>query len=180
MGSWTRILLAAYSVMFGASAVSKLGAWAAWRRTISALLPPAGARKLALVGVPLAELSIALLLLMTPREGMAAAFVLLALFTVTALWAGVKRPNTPCACFGASKEALGPRLAVRNMFLLAGLGGIAIVDPPSRFSIETMAAVAPMAAVLLTAAALHDIWRKRSARGLRGGEGAWMTRSGGS
>ena len=76
--------------------------------------------------VPLAELSVTVLLLVVPPAGAIAALVTVAFFTTFLagrLRAGV---SAPCACFGASSRAPLSGLEIaRNLGLLA-LGGLAL------------------------------------------------------
>jgi hypothetical protein len=72
------------------------------------------------VGVPLAELATAALLLWRPEVGGAVGIALLAVFTAVIVRALARGADTGCGCFGArSPSPLGPADVVRNALLAA-------------------------------------------------------------
>jgi uncharacterized membrane protein YphA (DoxX/SURF4 family) len=82
--------------------------------------------------VPLAELVVAALLVVIPRAGAAAAFGLLAAFTVVLFGAVRRRAEVGCACFGAARaRPVSSTDLVRNAGLLGFAGVAAVADGPT-------------------------------------------------
>lgn len=147
------------AVVFGWAAVAKLARLDATRRAFADLgLPAAPALGLA---VPVVELAVAVLLVVRPAVGAAFALALLAAFTLVVIRAVSSGSASGCACFGTRRvEPVGPSDVVRNG-LLAALAAVA--TGTSRLVLPSAAAIAIMVAVLIAAAAIQAIARRRTA-----------------
>jgi uncharacterized membrane protein YphA (DoxX/SURF4 family) len=121
-----RLVLAATFVI---SAIAKLASWASLPGAMAAFGVPRRFARAAAVAVPVAELVLAVLLIVFWSSSWPAwiAVALLAAFTVLVVRAAVR--HVPCPCFGAGNE--GPANAisvVRNGVLLA-LAVLATASP---------------------------------------------------
>ncbi len=120
---------------------------------------------IAAIGVPVAELAIAIALVAVPGSGLptVAAVVLLLAFTVVLVRA--QSQHVPCPCFGggATASPVGPRAVLRNGVLLA-LAVLATGNPSGASAAATLGWV-----VLFGAAALLVVARRvnRCAAGAR-------------
>ncbi|GAA3250261.1 methylamine utilization protein MauE [Dactylosporangium siamense] len=118
-------------VTFAVAAVAKLRDLAGFRESLDRLLPlahtlPAGTRMTAAAVVPVAELTIAALLVVPGAAtiGTVAALLMTVGFTAVVGLALRRGDRAPCRCFGASERRLGPQHLVRNVLLtvFAALG----------------------------------------------------------
>jgi hypothetical protein len=118
-------------VTFAVAAVAKLRDLAGFRESLAQLIPAAhnltaGTRTAAAVAVPVAELTIAVLLVVPGAAvvGTVAALVMTASFTAVVGLALRRGDRAPCRCFGASTRRLGPQHLLRNAILtvFAALG----------------------------------------------------------
>jgi hypothetical protein len=158
----TGLTLAAslYAGLFGAAAIGKGTDFAAWSSLAAAAAPGRRSAGLLGVGLPVAEVLVACLLLAAPRAGLVAAAGLLVLLGAGVLAVAGRLEGRRCSCFGAAHDSrLGRGLALRNLALA---GGAAIIAP-----------VAPMApagagfvalALSLSALPVVLIWVRRSRR----------------
>jgi uncharacterized membrane protein YphA (DoxX/SURF4 family) len=113
--------------------------------------------------VPLAELGVALLLLIVPAGGAIAALVTLAFFTtflVGRLRAGV---TAPCACFGtAAKAPLSGIEIARNVGLMVLAAAALAAERPVRPTVGDLAAV--LVPTVAFVGVLHLLRARREAR----------------
>ena len=110
---------AALTVTFGASAIAKLVAWRNWRRALSSYGLPAPFERVSAVGVPVAELMVALLpLLGLEASAGVLAFVLLVAFSVAIVAVRARGDRAiDCGCFGAARRRDYRVLLLRNAVL---------------------------------------------------------------
>jgi hypothetical protein len=153
------------AVVFGWAAVAKLARLDATRRAFAELgLPAAAALG---VAVPVVELAVAASLIVRPAVGAAFALALLAAFTLVVIRAVSSGSPSGCACFGARRvEPVGPSDVVRNG-LLAALAALA--TGTTRLISPSAAALAGMVMVLIAAAGIQAIARRRTAPSPRTG-----------
>lgn len=130
-----------------------LAAVFAWAAIAKAIRPGRTARAFAGLGlpaprvlavaVPLAELGVAVALVVVPAAGASAALVALAFFSTLITARLARGDHAPCGCFGAASEApLSAADLMRNL-LLAGLAvGALLTGEPTTPSAEAVAAVA--------------------------------------
>lgn len=165
IGYTAAVVLAA---VFVVAALTKLREPLATARDFEGLGLPR-ARTMA-VFVPVAELSVATLLLLVPPAGAIGALVTLAFFTtflVGRLRAGV---HAPCACFGSARRDPLSGLEVARNVGFAVLAAVALAtDRPVRPSIADVAVV--VVPVLVAALALR-VARDRRVGGARTGGSA--------
>ncbi|GAA2600242.1 hypothetical protein GCM10010399_33800 [Dactylosporangium fulvum] len=110
------------SLTFAVAAIAKLRDLAGFRQSLAQLLPvPALQGTSTAVAVPVAELAIAVLLVVpsTSTVGALAAMTMMVAFTATIGRALHRGDHAPCHCFGASPRRLGPQQLVRNLVLTA-------------------------------------------------------------
>jgi uncharacterized membrane protein YphA (DoxX/SURF4 family) len=132
-----------------------------WRDSLRAYGSPALTR-VAAPAVPLAELSVAALLMVNVRAGAAAAAVLLVIFTGALMRAREGAGDKlPCACFGTTRERDWRALAARN----AGLGAVAVAAftagrPVGAGALPVILPAAGLALAVWTAAATRAAFRR--------------------
>jgi hypothetical protein len=133
----TGFAVAAAGIVTGAfawAAVAKLADRRRWQRTLSGYAVPAVLRRTAVLGIPLAELGVPLLVLLgRPRPGGWLALVLLAVFSVAILRtrAGHGGRAIPCGCFGGASARDFRLLLGRNAMLAAAAAtSMAASDSP--------------------------------------------------
>jgi uncharacterized membrane protein YphA (DoxX/SURF4 family) len=104
------------AVTFAWAGIAKLVGFSRWRAALEGFGLAGPARRAALVGVPVAELVVAVLLVVGLREvGAALALALLAAFSGAILVAArAKGARLPCGCFGGAKERDYRWMLVRN------------------------------------------------------------------
>src|SRR5262245_61374800 len=107
---------AALTVTFGASAIAKLAGWRNWNRALSSYGLPAPLERTSAVGVPVAELLVALLpLLGLGSSAGLLAFVLLVAFSAAIVAARARGDRAiDCGCFGAARRRDYRVLLLRN------------------------------------------------------------------
>jgi hypothetical protein len=108
------------SLTFAVAAIAKLRDLAVFRRSLSRLLPvPKSLAEPAAIAVPVAELCIAVLLVVpgTSIIGGVAGLTAMVAFTATIGLALRRSERAPCHCFGTSPRRLGPRQLIRNVAL---------------------------------------------------------------
>ena len=123
-------------LVFFAAAVSKLRAFAGFRRSLAALAPPLAAWPGAAGATVVAAELLVVLLVAVPATagwGLAAALLLELLF-IAAIAAALRRGvHEPCRCFGATERGLGAAEVARDAILVvvsvAGLLGAVSADP---------------------------------------------------
>lgn len=151
----------ATAAIFAVAAIAKLRDVVATEREFSALGVPRPAFFARFV--PIAELSIVVLLLIVPPAGAIAALVSLAFFTtflIGRLRAGVR---APCACFGSARaRPISAMNIVRNIALMSLAAASLMTEQPSRVSLGDAASV--LGAILLVLGALHLTERVRADR----------------
>ena len=181
------VLRLALAVVFAAAGVAKLldrrGAYEAARRFGAS---PAIARPLA-VGLPVAELGTAALLVpaKTGTVGAIAAAVLLAAFSAAIAAALVRGERPDCACFGrVASSPVGPATLARNAALGVAAIAVAVAGPGTGLTDVRIGAVwaslsALTAAVALLSAIAWQLFRQngRLVERLRVVEDALGTRS---
>jgi Methylamine utilisation protein MauE len=110
---------AALTVTFGASAIGKLAAWGNWTRALSSYGLPAPLERVSAIGVPVAELLVAVLPLLGlgGRAGLLA-FVLLIAFSVAIVAVRARGDRAiDCGCFGGARRRDHRVLLLRNAVL---------------------------------------------------------------
>jgi hypothetical protein len=120
------VAAAALAVAFAWAAVSKVVSWRSWRRALSGYGLPAGGEPVAAVGVPVAEATVPLLVLVgfTQAAGVVAIALLIA-FSGAILAARARRGDRlPCGCFGGARVRDFRAMLARNA-LLAAVGSFA-------------------------------------------------------
>jgi hypothetical protein len=113
------------AAVFGSAAVAKTLRPAAWRAVLDGHALPAPVRFAALIGIPVAEATVAFLVLAgSIRAAAATALGLLVLFTTSLLrLRALRGDRVPCGCFGRSRTRSVRVLMIRNV----GLGVVAAV-----------------------------------------------------
>jgi uncharacterized membrane protein YphA (DoxX/SURF4 family)/thiol-disulfide isomerase/thioredoxin len=170
-----RFLLA---VVFCVAAIGKLLDLEGSRRAFEEFGVPARGARLGGVALPLAELAVALALLVAPaaRWGAAGALVLLLAFAGGVARAISRGRRPDCHCFGQiHSEPAGPATLIRNL-VLAGMAALVVVAGPgpsltgtlSSLHGKDIALVTLSVVVALLAAATAQLWadRHRFARDL--------------
>ncbi|HEY2802726.1 MAG TPA: MauE/DoxX family redox-associated membrane protein [Actinomycetota bacterium] len=125
-GGVGEVAAAALAVAFAWAAVSKVASWRSWRRALSGYGLPAGGERVAAVGVPVAETTVPLLILLGfPRAAGIVAIALLIAFSGAILAARARRGDRlPCGCFGGARVRDYRPMLARNA-LLAAVGSVA-------------------------------------------------------
>ena len=150
------------ALTFAWAVAAKLVHWSTWTSSLSAYGISGGLTLLAAILVPLAELSVAALILVGPiRVGLAATLLLVSTFSLGILRARARRGDRlPCGCFGQTDERDYRVLLVRNAFL-GTLAGVALATDAA----ESIAALAELPssadilpAVLVAAGVLLASW----------------------
>lgn len=120
---------AALACAFGWAAAGKLARFGDWRESLNGYGAPHGVVPVALVGVPLAESAVVVLLLVGPvKSGAALAVALIALFSMAIVRARALRGDKlPCGCFGGT-EARDYRLMLIRNGLFAVLAAAVLVS----------------------------------------------------
>jgi hypothetical protein len=125
---WPALLAAT----FAWAALAKLLGRESWRESIRAYSLPDRVERLALPSVPLAEASVAALLLGGAiRGGAVAALLLLAAFSFALIRAGrIGGGTLPCGCFGGrARRSVGWLLARNGALSLAGVAALLLGSP---------------------------------------------------
>jgi len=117
------VAAAALAIAFAWAAVSKAATPRSWRRALSGYGLPAGVERIAAVGVPVAEATVPLLVLLgVPLAAGVVAAALLVAFSGAILVARARRGDRlPCGCFGGARVRDYRAMLARNA-LLAGVG----------------------------------------------------------
>ena len=125
-GDVGEVAAAALAVAFAWAAVSKVASWRSWRRALSGYGLPAGGERIAAVGVPVAETTVPLLVLLGfPQAAGVVAIALLIAFSGAILAARARRGDRlPCGCFGGARVREYRAMLARNT-LLAAVGSVA-------------------------------------------------------
>jgi hypothetical protein len=120
------VAAAVLAIAFAWAAVSKIASARSWRRALSGYGLPSGVERLAAVGVPVAEASIPLLVLLgLPQAAGIIATGMLIAFSGAVLVARARRGDRlPCGCFGGARVRDYRAMLARNA-LLAGVGLLA-------------------------------------------------------
>jgi len=155
------IVRAVLAVTFAVSGVAKLASPLATRKSLVAFGVPDVVTAPAAVCLPLLELTVAGLLLLTPAAavGAWAALGLIAVFTAAVAAALVRGEKPECNCFGAlTSRRAGSGTLVRNGLLGLAAGACAIAGPgesiPHALAGVSAGAVAAVVTLLLVLAAL--------------------------
>ena len=124
-GDVGEIAAAVLAVAFAWAAVSKVASPRSWRRALSGYGLPAGVERVTAVGVPVAEASVPLLVLLGfPQVAGVAATALLIAFSGAILVARARRGDRlPCGCFAGARVRDYRAMLARN----ALLAGVALV-----------------------------------------------------
>jgi hypothetical protein len=124
--SLVQTVAAGYAALLFAAVLGKLDSWRAWQDTLSIVSPlPRRMTAPLLYGLPLVEGLTAIVILLSPKLGLAAAGALLCSLAVSVLALSAEHRGQACSCFGAlAPSEISPRLAGRNAMLasLAGIG----------------------------------------------------------
>ena len=140
--------------------LTKLDEWPRWQRAIDAFVPARPAAWLLKLGIPAAEASVVVCLLVRPRIGLIAASALLAVLALGVLVLRRSHAGARCNCFGAALEAsIGVRLALRNA-LLAAVAGLAAVATPLRLTPLEILLAATGAALVLFGAEAYRFYKR--------------------
>lgn len=136
MASVIRVVLAAYSLFFAASALGKVDGWRSWTATLPRLLsfPPTLIRLLS-VAMPASEAAVSVTLLLNPRAGLLAAGCLLVLLAIAAGALSLRHRGEQCMCFGSIADSrIGLGLLSRNLALSVGAfsTGLIVVNPKAQ------------------------------------------------
>jgi len=128
-GDVGEIAAAVLAVAFVWAALSKVASPRSWRRALSGYGLLAGVERVAAVGVPVAEASVPLLVLLGfPHVAGVAATVLLIAFSGAILVARARRGDrVPCGCFGGARVRDYRAMLARNA-LLAGVGLVTALE----------------------------------------------------
>ena len=128
--------------VFGAAGVHKLQSPSYYSRLVSAYLPAPGLARLAVPAIAVAELCVALALLLPAWRslGLAAAAVVLAAYAMSMAWQYLRgRADLECGCSGpASSVTVGPALILRNL-VCAGLAGSLVFSGNAPLGVMGMA-----------------------------------------
>jgi len=118
-GDVGEIAAAVLAVAFAWAAVSKVASPRSWRRALSGYGLPAGVERVTAVGVPVAEASVPLLVLLGfPQVAGVAATVLLIAFSGAILVARARRGDRlTCGCFGGARVRDYRAMLARNALL---------------------------------------------------------------
>jgi hypothetical protein len=113
-------------------------------------------RAVAAAAVPAVEAAVVILLALpwTVLAGLAAALVLLAVFTVVTGREAARGHRVRCRCFGAGSARIGPAQIVRNLLLAAAAAAGLAIEPGSHGSAGAAALVVAIGIALLTALTL--------------------------
>ena len=168
------VAAAMLTVAFGAAGVSKVVASRRWRRALRAYAIPRPLVAAVLVGVPAAELVIAILLLFgLPATAGLGAAALLIVFSVAIVVARVGRGRQlACGCFGGVTTRDYRVLLARNALLgvAAGAAWVAGADRANLGSFSMPRGDEIVPAALVIAGLVLSTWAVASAvRSLRGG-----------
>ncbi len=118
---------------FAWAAAAKLTDRRGWRRTLAGYAVPAAVRRVAELGVPLAEVGVPLAVLLgSPQLAGRLALVLLGVFSIAIVWTRIRGGDQeiPCGCFGGAAGRDFRLLLGRNS-LLAAVAVASIGSPAS-------------------------------------------------
>jgi hypothetical protein len=152
-----RIVLA---VVFAAAFVSKLRSRAAYAEFADSLGDIGWLRgrwrTAAAAAVPAAEAAVVVLLALpwTVLAGLAAALLLLAVFTAVTGREAARGHRVRCRCFGAGTARIGPAQIIRNLLLAAGAAAGLAIEPGSHGTAGAAGLVVGIGVALLAALAL--------------------------
>jgi hypothetical protein len=142
------------AIVFAIAAIAKLADIGGFRRTLVEFGVPPGASRAGAVGIPLAELAVAALLVptSTARIGAIAAVILLAAFCL-GIARVLRRGEQPdCNCFGnAHSKPVGPWTLARNAGLAGAAALVALAGPGAAIGEAALAAG-------LAAAIAFQVW----------------------
>lgn len=120
------------TAVFGWAAVTKLRAFATFRRSVRQLgLVPARFTGVVAAGIVAVESGCALTVPLLAIAGLIGCFGVLTLFSAGIAVLLVRGASASCACFGATGAPLGREHLIRNG-LLAGIAVIGLVADPAR------------------------------------------------
>jgi Methylamine utilisation protein MauE len=161
---------------FGWAAAAKSLRFGDWRLALSAYRIPSAAQPVVLLGVPLLESVVVVLLLAGPlKSGAALAAALVAAFSMAIVRAralqGERGDRLPCGCFGGAGARDYRAMLIRNG-VLAGLAGMVLLSTVERGVLEELQGVSVRDMVPITligVAAMLSLWMVRQvANALRG------------
>jgi hypothetical protein len=117
---------------FAWAAAAKLTDRRGWRRALAGYAVPAAVRKVAELGVPLAEVGVPLAVLLgSPQLAGRLALVLLGVFSIAIVWTRIRGGDQeiPCGCFGGAAGRDFRLLLGRNSLLAAA--AVASIGSPA-------------------------------------------------
>jgi hypothetical protein len=159
------LLLAA---AFGWAALAKILRPGAWRAALAGNRLPAPVSKIASVGVPGGEITVAVLLALggdRARAGAAAAVALLSAFSIAVLRARrLAGDRLPCGCFGGNGARDYRLMLVRNA-ALGLLAAVVLLAPEVELEVPERSEVVPAALVALGLTLIA--WLVNALRGFR-------------
>ena len=168
-GSIGGLCAALVALMFASAGVAKVRRFARWRRSLAAYRSPAGSSVAVAVAVPIAELTVPILVA-TGRTaaGSTVALILLAAFSVAILRARLTAGDRlPCGCFGGHERRDYRLLLGRNLGL-AGLAAAGMAGPAPVFPALRLPAPSELLpAVLVAAGLLCVVWTGRGLMAIR-------------
>lgn len=150
------ILQALLAVTFGWAALAKLVRWSTWRASLGPYGVPKALVSAVATTVPLAEATVAFLLVVGPsRVALAATLALVSAFSLAVLKArNVTGDRLPCGCFGRT-EARDFRLMLgRNALLAATAGALLLTGAKGDLASTEAPSPAEVLPALLVAAGL--------------------------
>lgn len=132
------ILPIAFALLLSGAALGKADAWRSWTES-AAQFVTSGYTPFLRWGVPVIEVAIAVLIIISPGVGLAAASALFGAFALGALLLQRRHAGVACNCFGSlSRSRMGMPLVIRNALLAALSGAGAAVIGPDAPSLEAV------------------------------------------
>jgi hypothetical protein len=119
---WETLAPAVLALVFGWAAISKMGTgWHRWRRTLARHGLPGWLQRVAAPGVPLAEVTVPLLVLVgLPRVAGLWTLAIVVTFSMEVLRVRLLQgSDVPCGCFGGRSSVPVTTLLLRNAALIA-------------------------------------------------------------
>ncbi len=127
-GAVAEVAAGAFAVIFIGAALGKIEGFGGWAELVARFPLRPTLQVIALFGVPLVELCIAMLIILRPALGLAACAALLTGFALVLARYLTQLRGADCRCFGnLSRARIDARLILRNLLLAVVAGAVAVI-----------------------------------------------------
>lgn len=132
METFVQLIASGLGWMLLVAALTKFDSWGAWESFSTTVFGDGALSMLVRLGIPAAEATSGVVILLAPSPGLAVSTLLLVVFTVGVGVLARSHRGLKCNCFGvSSSSSIGKRLVVRNAGL-AGLSGVTLWGATAR------------------------------------------------